>query len=259
MLITRSSTSRILLTALIIFVIPANIYSQTEPESEDYLLAALGMGVAVGLELFAKDHLIPDEPRFTEPNQFDRSLRTQLFWGQESQQKAIAWSDRLLYGVSFSSLAWGPLMDEHKERALLINAEVFAANAIVTNLVKILTARERPYHHYGTMSSQGSDDFASFFSGHTSVAFSQAVTNAMILSESDEKANPYIWATLLGSAGLTGYFRIAGDKHYTTDVIVGALVGSIIGWTITNYELDRLSGESESNAQFMLSMKIPLG
>lgn len=247
------------MTILIMCVMSMDIYSQTAPDSEDYLIAGLGLGVAVGLELFVKDHLIPDEPRFMEPNQFDRSMRNQLFWGQESQQKAIRWSDRLLYGVSFSSLAWGPLLDEHRERALLINAEVFAVNAVITNLAKILTARERPYHHYGTLNSQGSDDFASFFSGHTSVAFSQAVTNAMILSESYEQASPYIWATLLGSAGLTGYFRIAGDKHYTTDVVVGALVGSIIGWTITNYELDRLSAEGESNAQFMLSMKIPLG
>jgi membrane-associated phospholipid phosphatase len=30
-------------------------------------------------------------------------------------------------------------------------------------------------------------------------------------------------------AALTGYLRIAADKHYFTDVLVGAIVGSAIG------------------------------
>ncbi|MCF7807746.1 MAG: phosphatase PAP2 family protein [Candidatus Marinimicrobia bacterium] len=244
---------------LLLSLFVLNTYAQVKPDVNDFTVAALGMGAAVGLELFAKDHLMPSEPRFSVPNSFDQKMRTRAFWGQHSMHKAIDWSDRLLYGVSFTSIAWGPLLAESRESAFLINAEVFAANAVATNLAKIIVARERPYHFYATSNSQGSDDYASFFSGHTSVAFSQAVTNAMILSESYAAVRPYIWASLLGTAGLTGYFRIAGDMHYATDVITGAVVGSLIAWSITRYELDRFSKGSGTDPTVMLTMKIPLG
>jgi membrane-associated phospholipid phosphatase len=33
-------------------------------------------------------------------------------------------------------------------------------------------------------------------------------------------------------AALTGYLRIAGDKHYMSDVLTGAAVGSAIGYMV---------------------------
>ena len=41
-----------------------------------------------------------------------------------------------------------------------------------------------------------------------------------------------IWISALGLASATGYFRIAADKHYFSDVFVGAIVGSLIGNTM---------------------------
>ena len=46
-----------------------------------------------------------------------------------------------------------------------------------------------------------------------------------------------VWISTLGLASATGYFRIAADKHYFSDVIVGAIVGSIIG----NIMFDKLT------------------
>ena len=38
-----------------------------------------------------------------------------------------------------------------------------------------------------------------------------------------------VWVGGLFLAVATGYFRIAGDKHYLTDVLTGAAVGTAMG------------------------------
>ena len=253
-------TLRIFGSVLLILLLNSNDLSgQRKPTQSDFLPATLGFGVAAGLEVFGKSRLIPPEPRWSKPNRLDQTMRERIFWGTDGQNAAITWSDRLLYGISFSSLLWGPLLDDNRERSALVNYEVLTANALVTNFVKILAARERPYSYYSTMESRGADDFASFFSGHTSVAFSQAITNALMLSQSYPDREVLIWASLVGSAGLTAYFRVAGDQHYFTDVIAGAVVGSAIAWLITSYELDRFPGPEEQSSNWTINLKIPLG
>jgi hypothetical protein len=244
---------------LILVLTSHQVSAEIQPAQKDYLSAFLGMGVAVGLEVVGKSTLIPSKPKWSEPNLLDRRIREKLYWGKLSQNNAISWSDRLLYGVSMSSLLWGPILDKHQHRSALVNLEVFAANAIVTNLVKIMSARQRPYAYYSTMESRGFDDNASFFSGHTSIAFSQAVANATMFSESFPEYEDLIWASLLGSAGLTAYFRVAGDQHYFSDVMVGAIVGSSLAWLITKHEMKKYPSKIKAESNFLFSLKIPLG
>jgi membrane-associated phospholipid phosphatase len=42
------------------------------------------------------------------------------------------------------------------------------------------------------------------------------------------RAAPYLWAIGLPLAAFTGYARMAADRHYFTDVLTGALVGSAV-------------------------------
>jgi len=237
----------------------STLRSQTVPAGQDFLLAASGMGVALGLELFAKEYLLPETPRFSEPNSFDRQMRDLLYLGPERQTAAARWSDGLAYGISLSSLVWGPLLAEAHQRAALINMEVFAVNSVLTNMTKIAVARERPYHHYSTAAARGPVDYASFYSGHSSLAFSQAVANAMILTQQYPDSKRLIWVSLLGSAGATAYLRVAGDMHYFSDIIMGAAVGSLIAWSITHHELERFDDDPLSDLELMFSLKIPLG
>lgn len=70
--------------------------------------------------------------------------------------------------------------------------------------------------------------YGSFFSGHSSAAFTVAVFTAEWFSEIYPNS-PYrgiVWAGSLSAAGMVGALRIAAGKHYPTDVIVGALVGT---------------------------------
>ena len=88
-----------------------------------------------------------------------------------------------------------------RKRAFIKQGERTIIILGVTELVKRLTHRERP---------DMSDDL-SFFSEHTEFA---AVNKRISFS-----------IPLMTS---TGYLRIAANKHYLTDVIVGGLVGSLV-------------------------------
>ena len=74
----------------------------------------------------------------------------------------------------------------------------------------------------------------SFFSGHTTMGFTSMVFLSTIYSTyyPDSKAKPYIWTGSLVLASTIGYLRMAAGSHFPTDAIVGAIVGSAIGYLI---------------------------
>jgi membrane-associated phospholipid phosphatase len=118
--------------------------------------------------------------------------------------------------------------------ALVITESIVVA-ADINQLVKFSVGRERPFVHdlspaeKLTKPSQPSDNNLSFFSGHTTLGFSAAVSAGMVATLRGYKAAPYIWATGMTLAVATGYLRIAADKHYFTDVMTGALWGTVAG------------------------------
>ena len=74
----------------------------------------------------------------------------------------------------------------------------------------------------------------SFFSGHTTIAFSSAVFFLTVYSNyyPNSKWKPYIWGGSLLAASTVGYMRYRAGAHFPTDIIVGAVVGSAIGYLI---------------------------
>ena len=88
--------------------------------------------------------------------------------------------------------------------------------------------------------------YGSFFSGHTSAAFTVAVFTGEWFSEV-YPSSPYrgiVWAGSLSAAGFVGILRIAAGKHYPSDVIVGALVGT--GISLSVIRLHRVKNERVS-------------
>jgi membrane-associated phospholipid phosphatase len=113
----------------------------------------------------------------------------------------------VLFGVipvtAFASTVY---MDDAEGRQQFYPA--FLSNAAATAVLKYTVKRERP---------DGSDNY-SFPSGHTSIAFQGA---AFIHKRYGiEYAAPaYILATFVG------YSRVESNKHHTSDVLAGALLG----------------------------------
>jgi membrane-associated phospholipid phosphatase len=74
----------------------------------------------------------------------------------------------------------------------------------------------------------------SFPSSHTANTFASAVFFSSVYAKlhPTSSARPWIWAGSLTLAATTGYLRYQAGKHYPSDIIGGAIIGSLIGWGV---------------------------
>jgi membrane-associated phospholipid phosphatase len=115
----------------------------------------------------------------------------------------------------------------------IIVAEAAGIAMDVNQVVKFAVARQRPFVHYGASGDPGRkpdpDDNVSFYSGHTTFTFAVAAAAGTVSSMRGYESAPWVWGVGMTLAATTGYLRIAGDKHYLTDVLVGAGTGIAAG------------------------------
>ncbi len=122
---------------------------------------------------------------------------------------------------------------------LIMSLEANLLNYSLNSIVKVLTGSPRPYVFIPVipfLQKLNPDAFGSFYSGHTSASFANAVIFASMferLSISPGHTG-LVWSSSIGAAGLVGLFRILSGNHYLEDVLVGAAAGSLIGYFVTN-------------------------
>ena len=159
------------------------------------------------------------------PNQIDQYFRNRVKWSKNKMDNAAFISDLLLYGVFVGTIPLVPSFSNYNYfKALKMSLNVISLNGIITNLVKMTVKRQRPDSFYKTR-ADADDSFRSFYSGHTSTTFALGTSNAIMLSEAYPEKSKLIWFTNLSLATATGYLRIAGDKHYLSDVLSGGIAG----------------------------------
>ncbi|MEE2876548.1 MAG: phosphatase PAP2 family protein [Candidatus Neomarinimicrobiota bacterium] len=136
--------------------------------------------------------------------------------------------------------------DEKRER-LQFSLSAIGVTATTTWLMKRLSGRERP----------NGNDRKSFPSGHTSGSFTVAAIMGELYGE-----NAGMVAYLV--AAMVGAHRIHDDKHWLTDVIAGAALGTAVGKGFSQVyrEAGEESGVSlipERNKQsIMITLVIPI-
>jgi len=137
-----------------------------------------------------------------------------------------------------------PLLDDNPRLATqlsLINAQTFSFNILVATVLFKLVARERPLiedcRHdvqFDPLCTIG--QYASFPSSHASTAFTAAgltcVTHANLPLYGGGAWDTAACIQSLVFAAATGLFRIIGDRHYATDVLMGAALGLTIGYML---------------------------
>ena len=116
-------------------------------------------------------------------------------------------------------------------------AETVGITWAVKEICKRTITRDRPYLYfegYPEKDLKNGDYNESFFSGHTSVAFSIAAANSYIFSKyyPDSKWKIPVIAVSYSLATLTGVLRVASGEHFATDVLAAALIGMGIGYGI---------------------------
>lgn len=123
---------------------------------------------------------------------------------------------------------------------LLMYAEAQAVQDGLNLVVRSLGLWPRPYIYAedgaGMEKAQkaNGEAYGSFFSGHASAAFTVAVFTSEYFSEVYPNS-PYkgiVRASVFSLASFVGVLRIAAGKHYPTDVVVGALVGTGVSYGI---------------------------
>lgn len=117
--------------------------------------------------------------------------------------------------------AWG--------RDVVAALDTIALTQIVTDATKRIVRRSRPHVVFDAQPIEVPGDVHSFFSGHTASAFAAVVGAATIAGRRHSRHARWIWAGGLGLSAATGYLRIAGNRHYLTDVLTGAAVGTTAG------------------------------
>jgi len=182
------------------------------------------------------EHFAPAGCRWCDVNAFDDWGRRNIKWSDTSAASRA--SDALAYAAAPMAAYGMDALAAHLDGDLsnfwvdaLVITEAVALSQFATQLVKIAVGRQRPYAHYGA-GSQNPRDNISFYSGHTSLAFSLAVASGTVAQMRGYKLAPAIWATGLAVAATTSYLRLAADKHYLTDTIAGAVLGSAFGFAI---------------------------
>ncbi len=198
-----------------------------------------------------ESRLAPADCRWCDPGSLDASVRSSLRWDDTGAANLASNLGAYVF-VPLTSLGLLALdargagrLGELPGDGLVI-AEAVALNGALTQIVKFAAGRERPFVNAlpaaeKPLTAHPADNNVSFYSSHTSFAFSLAVSTATVASMQRYRWAPLIWAVGLAGAAAVGYLRIAADQHYFTDVLVGAAAGSAIGFAVP-YGFHRGSG-----------------
>lgn len=194
----------------------------------------LALTVGLGLTYLASatvlvDGLSPDNCRWCEPPGFDSSARDALVWN--NTDRANTYSNVSAFVVS-PLVGIGLLIASEYDASparliddLLPVGETIVMGQVLTNIVKFSVGRQRPYARYGTRSDVTHEDNLSFWSGHSALAFGLTTSAGLVAHWRGYATEPYIWGAGIALSLTTEYLRIAADRHYLSDVVIGGLVG----------------------------------
>jgi membrane-associated phospholipid phosphatase len=201
-------------------------------------------GVAIWLasEIFKGD-LAPSHCRWCDVDSLDAQARNALRWRDTASADAMSNVTGFVVmplaavGLTALSAAHDGVLGHNVVEDTLLIAETSVVAEDVTQLAKILFGRERPFVHalppdQKPLTPQPSDNDLSFFSGHTTGAFALATAAGTIGTMRGYRLTPLVWSAGGAVAFTTAYLRVAADKHWLTDVLVGAVAGAGIGFAV---------------------------
>lgn len=191
-------------------------------------IAAAGGVVFLGSELL-KPRLAADTCRWCKPPSFDASVRDALVWDNTRRADVLSTIDAYVVapiaGITLLALSdYDAGFPRFLDDTIPV-LETIALTQLVVQAVKFTVGRQRPFARFGTDVAFEPDQNLSFPSGHSALGFSITVAAGMIAHWRNYWTEPYIWGTGIFLSVSTEYLRMAADKHYFTDVLVGGGIG----------------------------------
>ncbi|HEX6058090.1 MAG TPA: phosphatase PAP2 family protein [Gemmatimonadaceae bacterium] len=124
----------------------------------------------------------------------------------------------------------------------LHGSEAVLVAEVATYLLKGLMGRARPYVSADTVPTSfrlgrgfGHHDYRSFPSGHTSTAFAAAAAVTSETSRWWPRSTKFIAPLMYGGATMVGLSRMYNNRHWASDVVLGAAVGTFAGLKVVRY------------------------
>lgn len=197
-------------------------------------------------ELALKKPLAPDACKWCEPNGFDQGVRRAFNPSLTPSASGLSgpdlWSNIVGFGALPVSLlgldvllAWrdGTVLETMPVDLVLIIEATFAAQ-LLNQVVKFTVARGRPYTvdappELLATAKDPKDHYLSFFSGHTTFTFAMASAAGTVMTLRGYRLGWLAWVIGMPLAATTSILRMAADKHWMSDVLVGMAVGGVVG------------------------------
>lgn len=183
---------------------------------------------------------------------FDQAIRD-VFRGPGLQDSGVAsglaaasrelgepWSIGIVGGAT--AAAWLAGNDEARD-AGLHTLETIVATGLMVAGMKTLAGRARPHidpgpYEYALTRGLRGAEFRSFPSGHTAQAFALAASLGGELSEHLEWSPGWLAPVLYTAASMTGLSRVYHDRHWGSDVVMGAAIGTLASRLIQSLHHD---------------------
>lgn len=128
-------------------------------------------------------------------------------------------------GILWIALSLAMLLYKPTRRAGTLALGAMILGLLVTNItIKPLVERPRPWLGWPILPLVTEKDPNSFPSGHTCAAFAAGLSWA--------RALPWRWGRIAAPvlAALMGLSRLYVGVHYPTDVLAGAVIGTLCAW-----------------------------
>jgi hypothetical protein len=112
------------------------------------------------------------------------------------------------------------------------------ASGLITPAIKLIAGRSRPRDNAGIYNFKPfSNPNSSFPSGHATESF----TLASVIANHYE--DTWVTCAAYSIAGLVGIARTYHDAHFASDVVAGAMIGTLTGKSVVSYNQQRRAGK----------------
>jgi membrane-associated phospholipid phosphatase len=145
----------------------------------------------------------------------------------------------------------------------LHGTEAIVFGLLLTNALKVGAGRQRPYvnrdkpHNFGFMRGWKQEQYRSFPSGHTLIAFAAAAAVTEETRHWWPNSVWYIGPGMYGGATLVALSRMYNNRHWASDVIIGGLIGTFAGLKVVKYH--RTHPENRVDRWLLGVMVVPEG
>ncbi len=191
----------------------------------------------------------------------DEAIRTEIQTNQQMRgtipiEFGRKWGEPVASGLIVGFLLLHDAVTDNKKNRNtafeIIQSQFYAGS--VDQLLKIGFSRARPYMEKGAFDFspvQIDDDFWSYPSGHTTMAFALSTTLAQNVNSDLMKIVCFI------PAFMTAYARMYEDKHWASDVFVGAFLGYFTAKFFKDLHASKENIPSPENHTPLVNFRLP--